>query len=114
MEDLRNLVFIIKWSLLSCLLYTSIVDTDIQTFDIEASNLRKQRDEALKAIDSKLHSLNVEKTVLEQEREELQKVIEDYKTQLEDKTRNKAISALKGKRTRLVNIDGSQSCGCRA
>ena len=81
----------------------AIVDTDIQTFDIEASNLRKQRDEALKAIDSKLHSLNVEKTVLEQEREELQKVIEDYKTQLEDKTRNKAISTLKGKRTRLVN-----------
>lgn len=39
----------------------AIVDTDIQTFDIEASNLRKQRDEALKAIDSKLHSLNVEK-----------------------------------------------------
>ena len=81
----------------------AIVDTDINTFDIEATKLRQQNQETLKAIDNKLHNLNVEKTVLEQERDELQKIIEDYQTQLNDKSRKKAISIVKGKITKVNN-----------
>lgn len=81
----------------------AIVDTDINTFDIEATKLRQQNQETLKAIDNKLHSLNVEKTVLEQEHDELQKIIEDYQIQLNNKSRKKAISTVKGKITKVNN-----------
>lgn len=73
----------------------AIVNTDIRTFDIEAFDLRKQRDEALKAIDSKLHSLNVEKIVLEQEREELQKLLKIIKLSLKIKLVIKRLVHLK-------------------
>ena len=77
-----------------------IVDTNLKTFDIEATKLRNKNQETLKSIDSKLHELNVEKIVLEQERDNIKKIIEDYNIKADDKFRKKAVSVLKGKQTK--------------
>ena len=74
-----------------------IIDTELETFDIQSALLNKKHEEELKAIDSKLHELNVAKIVYQQERDKIQSLINDWKSKSNDKEREKAIRTLSRK-----------------
>lgn len=80
-----------------------IIDSELETFDVQATLLRKEHENKLKSIDNKLHDLNVNKVIYEKEIEDLNKLINDWNSKVNDPQRKKAISTLKGKITKLNN-----------